>query len=196
MTSSPGRVRLNLGCGQSKLPGYVNVDKFGDPDVKHDLEHLPWPFADDSVEEIRMTHVLEHLGRDPDVFLDIFKELYRVSAPGCRIYIVVPHPRHEDFLGDPTHVRAITPGTLELFSRKKCFEWAKTKAANTPLALYLDVDFEITENVVVIDQPYWGQLQRGEISDADLQTLLRERNNVAKEWQMTLQVVKPPRQPT
>ena len=30
----------------------------------------------------------------------------------------VPHPRHDDFLDDPTHVRAITPKLLKLFDRR------------------------------------------------------------------------------
>ena len=54
-----------------------------------------------------MKHVLEHLGRDTDTFLAIWKELYRVAAPGATVRIVVPHPRHQDFLQDPTHVRAM-----------------------------------------------------------------------------------------
>ena len=31
-------IKLNLGCGEKRLPGYLNVDKFGTPDLKHDLE--------------------------------------------------------------------------------------------------------------------------------------------------------------
>jgi hypothetical protein len=35
-------IKLNLGCGKNPMPGYVNVDKFGTPDVRHDLETFPW----------------------------------------------------------------------------------------------------------------------------------------------------------
>ena len=62
------------------------------------LEKLPWPWADDSVQEMRFSHVLEHLGADATTYLSIIKELYRVCRDGAQIFIVVPHPRHDHFL--------------------------------------------------------------------------------------------------
>jgi hypothetical protein len=44
-----------------------------------------------------LKHVLEHLGRDPIVYLEIMKELYRVCEDGATIRVVVPHHRHEFF---------------------------------------------------------------------------------------------------
>ena len=55
-------LKLNLGCGNNKYDGFLNVDKFGEPDIKWDLEKFPWPWEDNSVDEIRIIHVLEHLG--------------------------------------------------------------------------------------------------------------------------------------
>jgi hypothetical protein len=46
-------LRLNLGCGMNRLDGYVNVDRQGEPDLRHDLDVIPWPWPDDSVSEIR-----------------------------------------------------------------------------------------------------------------------------------------------
>jgi predicted SAM-dependent methyltransferase len=70
-------VKLNLGCGSQMLAGFCNVDKFGDPDLTWDLETLPWPWADNSVEEVLLSHVLEHLGQTPASFLAIMQELER-----------------------------------------------------------------------------------------------------------------------
>jgi len=80
------------------MPGYVNVDKFGNPDILLNLETFPWPWDDNSVQEIILSHVLEHLGRTTEIYLDIIKELYRVCAAGAYIYIVTPHPRHDTFI--------------------------------------------------------------------------------------------------
>lgn len=44
-------MKLNLGCGDKKYDGYVNVDLHGSPDVTCDLSVFPWPFEDASAEE-------------------------------------------------------------------------------------------------------------------------------------------------
>ena len=112
-------MRLNLGCGNKILEGYVNVDKFEyyQCNIVHDLEKFPYPFEQDSVDEILLKHVLEHIGQDPDVFNGVIKELYRISKNQALIDITVPHPRHDDFLADPTHVRPITAFGLSLYDK-------------------------------------------------------------------------------
>ena len=70
-------MRLNLGCGFDNRTGWVNVDKMpqSEPDQVVDLEATPWPWADNSVEEIELRHVLEHLGASTDTYLGIIKEM-------------------------------------------------------------------------------------------------------------------------
>jgi SAM-dependent methyltransferase len=185
-------MKLNLGCGFNKLDGYVNVDKFAAcaPDRVVDLEQSPWPFETSSVDEIRMTHVLEHLGATADGFMAIVKELHRVCRPGALISIEVPHPRHDTFLNDPTHVRVVTPGVLSLFSKANCREWERLGASNTPLALYLDVDFEIRRNEMVLDPVYLDLLQTGQKTEAEIMELVRTLNNVVMEYRIELEVLK------
>ena len=38
--------KLNIGCGEFKKDGYINVDYYSvsEPDVKHDLNKFPYPF--------------------------------------------------------------------------------------------------------------------------------------------------------
>ncbi|MBP0019624.1 MAG: hypothetical protein J7647_18990 [Cyanobacteria bacterium SBLK] len=183
-------LRLNLGCGFKLLEGYVNVDRFGNPDLKFDLETFPWPWPDNSVIEIKLIHVLEHLGRQTDIYLKIIQEMYRVCRDDATIHIIVPHPRHDDFLHDPTHIRPITPLGLSMFSRRLNREWQAQGCANTLLALYLDVDLELAKTNFIP-----SQLWRDRYPDrtSDLQLLLQESalyNNLIKEVEMFLKVVK------
>lgn len=183
-------LKLNLGCGARKFEGWVNVDKFGEPDVKHDLESFPWPWPDSSVDEVRLIHVLEHLGAASEVFIGIMKELFRVCAAGAKVLVVVPHPRHDNFLGDPTHVRPITHQLMTLFDRQLCEQWQAAGYANTPLAIYHGVDFEIVQYHKVPDEPYVTLMQEGAIGQEEMAAFERERNNVIAEIQLTLQVRK------
>ena len=80
-------IYLNLGCGSNKLPNYVNVDLYGDPDVVWDLNKFPYPWADNSVDGIEMWHTLEHI---PD-WWGAFLECVRVMKPGSYFHVRVPH---------------------------------------------------------------------------------------------------------
>jgi hypothetical protein len=183
-------MKLNLGCGLNKKPGFVNVDRHGDPDLVWDLESFPWPWPDNSANEIWLIHVLEHLGRDPAIFIRIIQELYRVAAPGAAIKIVVPHPRHDDFINDPTHVRAITPDVLTLFSKKYNLKWQEMGAANSPLALYHDVDFEIVAVNSELDEPYASAFKSGSMTEERLKSAIRTYNNVIRASTIDLVAVK------
>ena len=185
-------MKLNLGCGYGKLDGWLNVDKAAacTPDQVVDLEQTPWPFADNSADEVLLSHVLEHLGADPQVFFAIVKELYRVCRHGAQVRIHVPHPRHDDFINDPAHVRAITRDLLCLFSKRQNRIWQENKASNTLLAFYLNVDFEVKKATSVLDSRYSDALSRGQIQEAQIDELARSYNNVIREYVITLEAVK------
>lgn len=95
-------IRLNLGCGRSKVPGYIGVDKIGFPeaDVVADLAG-PWPWRDNTVSEVIASHFIEHL--DCHERVHFFNELDRVLVEGGRAVIVTPHWQDPSCYGDPTH---------------------------------------------------------------------------------------------
>lgn len=82
------KVWLNLGCGFKQRPEFVNVDKYDncDPDVVHDLNVFPYPWDDESVDGIIMSHCLEHL----DDWWAVFLECVRILRPGAAMNIRVP----------------------------------------------------------------------------------------------------------
>jgi hypothetical protein len=184
MSQTPDRnspLRLNLGSGLNPLPNFVNVDKFGSPDVNCDLEKFPWPWPDSSVDEICLYHVLEHLGASIDSFFSIVKELYRISKDGACVNIVVPHPLHDDFRGDPTHVRGFVPQTFRLFSKEKNRQAQNGKFANSPLGLYLDVDFELSPIRLDLDEHWARQLASKKLTAEQAMQAAQQYNNVVKQ---------------
>jgi hypothetical protein len=185
-------MKFNMGCGANRLDGWVNIDKTPAcrPDRVMDLEALPWDIDSDCASEVTFNHSLEHMGRDPDVFLGILKELYRICLPDAKIMISVPHPRNDSFISDPTHVRAITPLMLAAFSKKNCNSWKAEKSSNTPFAIYLDIDFETISCSVNLESHYQQKLQKGQISTEDIYTYERERLNVATEYVFELRCIK------
>jgi hypothetical protein len=185
-------MRLNLGCGNNKRAGWLNVDKFAacEPDMVVDLEQFPWPWQDGYAEEIHMSHVLEHLGALPDVYINVMKELWRVSRDSGLITIIVPHPRHDDFLSDPTHVRPITMDGLVLFSREANEFWKQHGCSNSPLAFYHGVDLEIVGAEMSYEEPWASDLRSGRISREAVEEAALRYNNVVKEQKFVLRALK------
>jgi hypothetical protein len=184
-------VKLNLGCGHERLEGWVNVDKFGEPEQRVDLEVFPWPWADSSVGAVRLHHVLEHLGQRSEVYLGVWQQLYRVCRDGALVYVTVPHPRHDDYLADPTHVRPILAESFALFSKSKCLDWKARGVSNTPLALHLDVDFEVLRVSHTLDAQWQAQLEAGKVKAQELAVMAQQLNNVIKQTEVELAVRKP-----
>lgn len=79
-------MKLNLGGVKGEKKGFKTVNIMGG-DFKLDLNDYPYPFEDNSVEEIYASHILEHL-KEPH---DFMKECYRVLKKGGTIEIRVPH---------------------------------------------------------------------------------------------------------
>ena len=84
-------IRLNLGCGNKILDGYLNCDyednySSNKPDVPCDIKELP--FEDNFADEILAVHVLEHF------YVweveDVLNEWIRVLKPGGKLIIEVP----------------------------------------------------------------------------------------------------------
>ena len=75
-------MRLNLGAGDVPVDGYTSLDR------KTGQEIYPLSYADDSVDEIRASHVLEHFSHT--VIGNVLKEWSRVFKPGGLLKLAVP----------------------------------------------------------------------------------------------------------
>jgi SAM-dependent methyltransferase len=154
--ANPRPLHLHLGCGPKYLPGFVNID--ANPLLKVDIwldVRSGLPFANQSVESIYSTHMVEHLY--PDELENLLRECARVLKPGAGLRLVVPSlrsavlayqeqhrdwfydsfPRHFDSLGgrfsnfvfcDGQHRTAFDFGYLEEVLRKSGFTGVQESA--------------------------------------------------------------------
>jgi SAM-dependent methyltransferase len=120
-------LRLDLGCGWVKEPGYVGLDDLRGvgglegqspseergPDVFLDLNADRWPFPDGSVAEVRSRHFLEHSLLD-----HVFGESHRVLRPGGSFVAIVPYANSADGMA-PGHTVFLTE---RFFERNPSFQ--------------------------------------------------------------------------
>jgi len=92
---------LDLGCGLRKRPGTVGIDvnPRSQADVIHDLNVFPYPFSDNTFDEVICDNVIEHL----DDVLKVMEEIHRIAKPDSKVTIMVPFYPHRNANTDPTH---------------------------------------------------------------------------------------------
>jgi predicted SAM-dependent methyltransferase len=71
-------VRIDVGCGLQKRPGYIGLDKdeVCKPDIIHDTEYGEIPIGDGLVDTIYTSHTLEHL--EPAGYINTMNQLWRI----------------------------------------------------------------------------------------------------------------------
>lgn len=185
-------MKLNLACGKDKEEGWIGVDHapLCHPDrVGNILTAEFWDtIPDDSVDEMRTWHFLEHI---PHVLPDagtteglfwFMARAWRALKPGGTINIRYPHHHHDGSYSDPTHTRFIGPHTLWYMSRP----WLNMNG----LGHYVTgCDFDIAERSEQQIHPPWAKMKPEEISRA-----MALYWNVCFEVRMTLVAVKPCRE--
>jgi SAM-dependent methyltransferase len=108
-----GEKVLHIGPGKKVLKGATSIDILELPGVQvvHDLDCVPWPFADNSFDLIYAHNVFEHLSDQ----VAIMEEMWRLLKPKGRIVIAVPHFRCVDAFTDSTHKHFFTAKSLDYF---------------------------------------------------------------------------------
>jgi SAM-dependent methyltransferase len=96
-----GATVLNLGCGQRRLEGAINLDRMStvNPDVVHDIDKVPWPFLEDQFSQVHANDVIEHCS---DVVVTM-EEIHRICRSGAVVQITTPHFSSANSFADPTH---------------------------------------------------------------------------------------------
>jgi len=177
-------VKLNLGCGKQPREGWVNLDACDLPgvDVVCQWGREPLPFGDDTVEEARAEHVLEHLAEA----LPAMQELWRVAAPGALFTVTVPHGGSDGAWENPTHVRPYFPDSFQFFGQP--YYWREDYGYQG--------DWQVRTVTLAVAEQHLAP--GGRFAKAPLEFVvqeLRERRNLVLELRAVLEAVKPPRLP-
>ena len=148
---------LLIGCGNRRAkvcyqPGNesfsdlttLDIDPLSGADIIHDLDVLPYPFANDTFDEIHAPEVLEHTGRQGDwrFFFAQFFEFWRILKPGGFLAASCPSVTSRWAWGDPGHTRVIQPETLTFLSQPQYEQVGKT--AMTDYRAIYQADFDTT----------------------------------------------------
>lgn len=115
-------MKLNLGCSDRVIPGFIGVDIASPADQIVDLAR-PWPWQESSVQEVLAYDVCEHIGdeyladdRHTNGRIHFMNELHRVLIPGGRAIIETPNAaRGFGYYQDPTHVSPYCLSTFKYF---------------------------------------------------------------------------------
>lgn len=81
--------KINLGCGKDIKEGYINLDirQLKGVNIVHDLNNYPWPFKNNSFDEVYCRDSIEHL-------IDLHKamtEIKRICRKNAVVRIIVPY---------------------------------------------------------------------------------------------------------
>lgn len=116
---------LDVGCGRTKLPGAIGMDRRVREtttrdlqlDINHDLLSFPWPIEDNSFDLVHCAHVLEHL--PPTV--KVIEEIYRVLKPDGRLFIECPHFSWVEAYRHFEHCHIFSIGSFDYFYNQTDF---------------------------------------------------------------------------
>lgn len=108
---------LDLGCGLAKTLGSIGVDNvdLDGVDIIHDLNLFPYPFKSNSMDEIYLNDVLEHLN---DI-IRVMKECHRILKINGKLHIRVVHWSHRYSYSDPQHQHYFSETVWEFFTGER-----------------------------------------------------------------------------
>ncbi len=133
----------------------LDSDDYCKPHVLHDLNQLPYPFEDDTFDEIHAYEVLEHCGTQGDFrfFFDQFTELHRIMKSGG--WLVASCPAWDGIWAwsDPGHTRLISQGSLTFLSQQQ-YEDQVGKTPMTDYRFCYEADFS-TEFICETPEQMW-----------------------------------------
>mgnify|MGYP001606301455 CR=1 FL=1 len=148
-------LKIHVGCGLSRLDGWVNADYYAGStvDVVFDAQQ-PWPFPTDSALAVYGSHMLEHLPQP----LAFFREAWRVLKHQHQMLLRVPYGGHRAAWWDLEHIRpwysenfcCLQPGYAQAIGNPQHGAWAY------PYGIHV-AQLRVTGRFGGLMQWYWGR---------------------------------------
>lgn len=127
-------MKLNIGCGERLLDGWINIDKYpSEMGVMFGDIEASIPLPDKCADEILMDNVIEHVHSIPKVM----GEAHRLLKTGGILRIITPHYSSSSSWRDPTHLHHLSFFSFDMFcnDRNKHYLGGKLfKIANKQLS--------------------------------------------------------------
>lgn len=150
-------MKLNIGCGNKLLDGFIGVDLYPCQaadlicDISRNL-----PFRDNSIEEIYLDNVVEHILDIPA----LVKELVRICKNGARITIITPHFTSLSSWKDPTHIHHLSYFSFDHFSKPSTLHYTGggVRYAGRKLSFGGSI-FGILGRLIFMMSPEWYERQ-------------------------------------
>lgn len=111
-------MKINLGCGNNYIEGYVNCD------ISHEVQadkyfsaFETWPFANNDADEILAEKVIQQIPT-PQQLVFSLNEMWRVLKPHGEATIVVPASPFPNAFQDPMDVLYFTRETFDYLNEE------------------------------------------------------------------------------
>jgi len=120
-------VLLNLGAGRNQRTDSVNVDVTVYPGIDEvvDLTKFPWPWADESIDGIHASHILEHMPYEMEI--KFILECHRILKPGGFLRLLLPHASNVTSVGCFGHYRTFSYNTMHGYLSQDFYLFGKAK---------------------------------------------------------------------
>jgi SAM-dependent methyltransferase len=174
---------LDVGCGLNKYPGAIGIDRISGTraDVLCDIDAIAYPFKDNSFDQVRAVHVIEHVSN----VIRTMEEFHRVLRPGGEVYIATPHYTDFSSFCDPTHRWHLNSFSLRYFGEDDAgfgyytrSRFREKKVHLKLLALWRWLGFELLVNTIPRFRRFWEHylcfVVRGKLIEWRLEALKDE----------------------
>jgi len=107
--------KLNFGCGKDIRKDYINMDivKIDGVDVIHNFNKFPYPFKDNTFEEVYCKHVLESVKE----LVNVMEELHRICKNGAIIKVYDIYYNCSGVHNDPYLIRSFNDNSFNFLEK-------------------------------------------------------------------------------